>query len=238
MRLVLTLAAALTLSVPATAKIYLATWTGTLVGPNSYDISGVFGPAATSLAGLPYRVTYRMDDALPGAPFTLYTDPQGFKSSLHGGAQYGTTAVPVTATITVNGVTVFIDGSSQSDAVQVHHYYDQVLHYAFNPNSFVTEAALAFEPTEFLTSEDLRTPLDVDLTRLPLPQGGGFGIHIPNPNNAYGYDWASGEARAEHLTISSAGAVPEPAAWTLMIVGFGLLGVVLRRRETSLAVGG
>lgn len=238
MRLALTVAAALTLAVPATAKIYLATWTGTLVGQNSYDISGVFGPAATSLAGLPYRVTYRMDDALPGAPVILYSDAQGFKSSLRGGAQYGTTAVPVTATITVNGVTVFIDGSSQSDALQVHHYHDGVFHYAFNPNSYVTEVALAFEPIEFLTSEDLRTPLDVDLTRLPLPQGGGFGIHIPNPNNAYGYDWASGEARAEHLTISAAGAVPEPAAWTLMIVGFGLLGVVLRRRETLTAVGG
>lgn len=37
---------------------------------------------------------------------------------------------------------------------------------------------------------------------------------------------------------SVAGSVPEPAAWTLMIAGFGLVGTALRRRETSVAADG
>lgn len=236
MRLALILTSALTLATPATAKIYLATYTGTLVGQNSYDISGVFGPAATSLAGLSYNVTYRINDALLGAPVIFYTDGQGFNSSIHGGAQYHT-AVPVTATITINGVTVFIDGTSQSDVLQVHHYHDEVDHYVATPDSYVQEFATAFEPVEFLTSADLRTPLSVDLTRLPNPSGGSFGIHIPNPNNADRYDWAGGELRAEHLTISAADAVPEPAVWTMMIFGFGLAGTAMRQPKTSVAIG-
>lgn len=35
---------------------------------------------------------------------------------------------------------------------------------------------------------------------------------------------------------SDAGAVPEPAAWALMIVGFGLTGATLRRRAAKVAV--
>lgn len=35
--------------------------------------------------------------------------------------------------------------------------------------------------------------------------------------------------------IGGGGAVPEPAAWLMMIVGFGLMGSMLRRRDTRLA---
>lgn len=41
----------------------------------------------------------------------------------------------------------------------------------------------------------------------------------------------------DNLATSAAGAVPEPAAWGLMLVGFGLVGGVLRRRGAVAAIG-
>ena len=35
--------------------------------------------------------------------------------------------------------------------------------------------------------------------------------------------------------VSSVGAVPEPATWAMMIVGFGLVGGALRRRRPQLS---
>ena len=39
----------------------------------------------------------------------------------------------------------------------------------------------------------------------------------------------------EYVTISNDGAVPEPAAWALMLVGFGTMGAMLRRRRQVFA---
>jgi hypothetical protein len=39
----------------------------------------------------------------------------------------------------------------------------------------------------------------------------------------------------DDVSLSLPGAVPEPAAWALMLAGFGLLGAALRRRSATLA---
>lgn len=245
MRIALILAAAMTIAAPASAKIYLATYTGTVYGGSyvSYDNSGVFGTVATPLSGLAYRAVYRINDALPGAPIYIGTDAGGYRfvSKLIGGVGYGTTAQPVTASITINGVTATVDGQDYSVALQTHHNFDQTYHYVQGRygtsgrtgSSYIYNVATLFEPREFLTSQDLRTPLNVDLTSFPEPAGGSFSIYQPNPNNNYGYDIANGYLRAEHLTIAAA--VPEPATWGLLIAGFGLTGAALRRQAGALS---
>ena len=40
-------------------------------------------------------------------------------------------------------------------------------------------------------------------------------------------------ARLDNLTVSNAGAVPEPAEWAMLLVGFGGVGAVMRRRATK-----
>ena len=45
----------------------------------------------------------------------------------------------------------------------------------------------------------------------------------------------NGSTAYEKLAFTSNGAVPEPAAWALMIAGFGLVGASLRRRRTGYA---
>jgi len=45
--------------------------------------------------------------------------------------------------------------------------------------------------------------------------------------------YAYGNLSARSVTIVEAGAVPEPATWTMLIVGFGLVGGVMRRRQKA-----
>ena len=51
--------------------------------------------------------------------------------------------------------------------------------------------------------------------------------------NAYGWGgWELHSRNASFSVASTAAAVPEPATWALMAVGFGLLGATMRRRKT------
>lgn len=57
---------------------------------------------------------------------------------------------------------------------------------------------------------------------------GGYRINgIQGLNNSSGYE--------KLAFTSNGGTVPEPAAWALMIVGFGMVGTTLRRRHTAYA---
>lgn len=53
-----------------------------------------------------------------------------------------------------------------------------------------------------------------------------------NPNGTYSTDQT---AFIDHVSAIGSGAVPEPAAWALMIGGFGLAGAALRRRRAVAA---
>ena len=59
------------------------------------------------------------------------------------------------------------------------------------------------------------------------PFSGGFGVGNPNTNDYV-------DLRYPGTTQSSVAAVPEPGVWALMILGFGLAGAALRRRESVL----
>ena len=43
-----------------------------------------------------------------------------------------------------------------------------------------------------------------------------------------GYNWIYGVGE-----LSYNGGVPEPAAWAMMLAGFGLVGAAMRRRQTA-----
>ncbi len=58
----------------------------------------------------------------------------------------------------------------------------------------------------------------------------------PNSNPNQFYVFAFGDGDLPGFVAQQFGAVPEPATWAAMVVGFGLLGIVLRRRSTSISV--
>jgi hypothetical protein len=67
----------------------------------------------------------------------------------------------------------------------------------------------------------------------------GFTNATLNQQNPNGVDLGiytnGGEGGHPTLTLGTAGAVPEPATWAMMITGFGMAGVSLRRRRSALA---
>ncbi|MBI1199082.1 MAG: PEP-CTERM sorting domain-containing protein [Phenylobacterium sp.] len=69
------------------------------------------------------------------------------------------------------------------------------------------------------------------------PGGSGGGAFArAAQNSGRGYDQAYNFAVSiTSARITEVGAVPEPAAWSLMIAGFGAAGAVLRRRRLARA---
>ena len=53
-------------------------------------------------------------------------------------------------------------------------------------------------------------------------------------SGTYVWSWG-GDGNADSLTINIAGSVPEPSTWALMLLGFGLAGVAMRRRSGAVA---
>ncbi len=220
----------LALAQPAAATLYQATYTGTLTGSNanSYDATGIFGAPTTGLGGLPFKAVYTIDDALPGA--ILFSGIFGgsiYGSYVEGGAQYNTPALPVSATVTINGVTRAIVGSSQSIAqVQNNTYTNAFLHYVNGGAGYVFFHVNTYPDQPYPTG-DFRAPLSYDLPDYDqVASGGGFSIYR---NDATLYEYAYGQVRIQHVEIGLAPTgVPEPVSWALMIVGAGMAGSVLR----------
>jgi hypothetical protein len=93
--------------------------------------------------------------------------------------------------------------------------------------------------------------VEIDFTTLPGFSGGinGFALRGINPaamldpanSTAFvtGLEFASGglvSLTQAPVSIDVGGAVPEPATWAMMIVGFGLMGRMVRRRRLAVAI--
>jgi len=56
----------------------------------------------------------------------------------------------------------------------------------------------------------------------------------PNVNNTYSVNLSAGGHSLTTYAQVGAGAVPEPATWAMMLVGFGAIGFQMRRKRTAL----
>ena len=63
---------------------------------------------------------------------------------------------------------------------------------------------------------------------------GTFGPYVYSEDQGANWDFSGGEANPFYMEVNVAG-VPEPAAWALMILGFGAAGAMLRRRHALAA---
>lgn len=67
------------------------------------------------------------------------------------------------------------------------------------------------------------------------PNGGTTGtrISLNSDQPIYGLRLYSGKPAFEIDNVTFSGAVPEPATWAMMILGFGLVGAAMRRRSAG-----
>jgi hypothetical protein len=224
-------AAALTVAVlgasAANAAIITVTATGTV--KYGYDQSGIFGSANTDLTGSLFSVVATFDTGLG----TIYSDPT--HEQLYWFWQGSPGATPGATALTINGVTVNEQASIESSLVaNGNGYFGASNHEAFWDGSVTTENYVSLNamlsPAVHLgTSWHSDCPVEDKCS-------GGFDLsqynYVTNPGAPSSYIYSiSGGLNVASIDVDVSGAVPEPATWAMMIVGFGLAGSALRRRR-------
>jgi len=214
----------------ANATVLVATYTGTVT--SSVDPGGLFGEGAASLVGDTYVATYTLDttEGVHDASAPPY-------DAFRGGSVYGAISSPLSATLTINGVTLSIGGNYQGLAdtdpttpFTRRYAEDQTFSNGRFTDNFVTNVAYVVEPT-------ITTP--VPLTSFTTPGGGNSGtaqfstVCFDGSCNLFtSLTLGAGTVQIGEPQVS--GSVPEPATWAMMVAGFGGLGAALRRRRVAI----
>jgi len=221
----------------ASAAIITATYTGE-VGL-SFDQAGVFGAPQSSLRGSPFSAVFTYDDAVAGAGH--FADSHSEEIAGGGGSLFSSPLLD--ATLTINGHTVSFLGLPGMTNGRL--LVDNLLE---PPPPFggwsVASGAAGTLPNGGTTHLGVQIVTDDAPTHFVpyVGEGSLFGV---NTGTAYWIDVVDGVGVARfsvdlmatnvRLDVGSGAApVPEPASWAVMVLGFGGLGAMLRRRRVGL----
>lgn len=226
---------------PAAAAVYTVTYSGVFEYGTDDNVFGVNG----DLTNLGFVAVYTIDPQKAGA--TVVDTPP------HSYIQGDYAASPVSATLTVNGVTLSFGGTfgqawetsdnlpgfgydnirqqakttiyeyEEFDDGSIHFFYRDALLYS-SVNSYAQDIAEA----------DFRTAPPAFTLDDRFNATGTFGEYVylydPDLEEIYLARSASGRFRITSVQVAAA-AVPEPTTWALMILGFGGAGAGLRLRR-------
>jgi hypothetical protein len=215
------LAAAVLLSaLPAAADVVTETFVGTV--RDAISNGSVFGSVDANTS---YTATYTFDISigLLGSPQLGGTG--GFTVS--GGSNLSAPTPSLSATMTINGVTVSFIGDAYAGLLVDNSSNNG---YPFGAGSHVEASNGNFSENIIQTASGIGLP---NPTSLATP----FSYTAQNGDNAsggflgYGYDLS---LTPTNVTLTDA--VPEPSTWAMMILGFLGLGFMACRRKSS-AVG-
>ncbi|MEK7511169.1 MAG: PEPxxWA-CTERM sorting domain-containing protein [Patescibacteria group bacterium] len=208
-------AAALAASVPASAAIMVMTYTGVIETGN--DHIGFYGVPGADLAGLRFKTIFTIDTSVNRF------QPDVLSDSVVGPSYPEATSTDnpfLSATVVVNGGTPF--------ALML---FDTSYAYV-DPGSLIHESGLSAEhPWFFSVSDPGISNLDVPFSIAGSLGSGSLTFYDGLGNSAF--DFVGRVTQAS--SVVQGGAVPEPATWALMILGFGSAGAMLRRRRAIVA---
>jgi hypothetical protein len=246
--LVAVLAAALGIAAPAAAKVYEIKVEGHTISLAGSNLWSQLAPDGQS-----YVQTY-MDT---GAPVTfIYRYDTSYGEVMPGGQRVGGRAdSPITADVcdghlyscynTIQGnmcepsdPVYYCGQTTQTDESTVLGLYQEsgrqltLLHWRYEPDGgFMVKAVLLISFTRAVLDDDPNTvPLGV------FTEGVDFHTEFNwlRLHADAGYDLLYLQTTAERITIRDT-SVPEPQTWALLLLGFGGLGAVMRRRRTGRA---
>lgn len=219
--------AALTIAAPAAAAPTAVTVTGKVM--SGIDAGGQFGVAGASLAGQPFSAIFTID---PAAGSTLIETATSSYLAGMGAAS------PISAVLTIgsasyrfagsyNGSVRVTDAAGNGGTDSTQFFVDDTdLSKMPNDNTLLS---LGFDTLRnVLSSPGFGAVAASDLTLADNAKGV---VKIANRGATTVADLAIDTVRADVISP-----VPEPATWAMMVAGFAMAGVALRRRRVDAQV--
>ena len=221
------------------AGVFTYTYTGHVFeGSDEHHFFGSGG----ILDGLAYTSTFTYSTPAPGSTFV----DSGTSQRLNGGSFYGNTG-PVSATITINGVTLSIDGSYQSEVYRDSNYsppnFAQAVRLRardFTNDQFIQRNASINNDifskinTQLFNSYDLTTPLNaIDFSSKNVVGFGGISFSLfDKATNSYLQNIGA-DLNIDSVSVQSVSTVPEPCSMLVFGGLAGLAAVRFRRKKAA-----
>jgi hypothetical protein len=220
------MACALLAAAPAQAGKFLITYSGTVVGS---DNGGIFG-APGALFG-DFTAVYTLTTGLPST--YVYADESLSYSYGYSQSESYHNPSPLKATLTINGVKKsfqerygFVQQRNVTNLPGAFSTFDEVVHYIDVSSENRDEMYLGFVSVDddIVDSSDFTKPFSFDAG--PMTE---FYGHF---QYSEGGRTALGTLTPRRVTLEAAApAIPEPATWAMMILGFAAVGAAMRRQR-------
>ena len=204
---------------------------GQVTAQTGVDI--LFSTSGKNLVGQEFYIKYQIFDSNPVSPPFNQTFNLPYGSSVSGGYFNGTS--PVMASITIDGVTyddggLWTNGEAlrQAPASGQSEVYYQAEDANWGPGDLDVWSEISSTTDPFVTNADYRTSLTHAVTLGDVATG-GLTESYSDQNIPLGLVTASLALTPTSISVFDSG-VPEPATWSLLLLGVGAAGASLRRR--------
>lgn len=134
---------------------------------------------------------------------------------------------------TNTGQTLFSDVTHITADQTFDWEYSDLFSFALSAGRWYAVGAVAAPGSALFTSYDYAGAVNPGPTFTAFANNNVNIFSFDNPNDNYGFGCCN--IHVQLLSGGATGAVPEPAAWALMILGFGSAGVMLRRTRLAQA---